>query len=131
MPQELLKLIQALETYRAKQAAVKKMPDKFTVSEFVELMDQMFSDVESDDKDEVSEPLTQSFIQHQGSYKVLSLDGTLTALDLASTDLVQVTKNSISIVWPHTSIDFTLAPNKGSASISKEEFHKLAEFVTQ
>ncbi len=130
MPHELLKMIQALETYRTKPQVEAKMPDKFTVGEFVEMMDQMFG---NDEPKEKSSPAsaTPKYIQHQGSYKVVSLDGTITAMDIASTDLVQVTKDTISLVWPHTSIEFTTIPGEEHSTISKEEFRKLADFVTQ
>lgn len=129
MPQELIKLIQALETFKAENAPKQSLPDKFTVGEFIEMMDALFSSKDEDKPTPAEQK--QEFIQHQGSYKVLSLDGTLTAMDIATTDLVQVTKDSIDLVWAHTTIDFTTQPNKGRASISQEEFLKLAEFVAQ
>lgn len=126
MPQELLKLIKALETYRAERSPEKTVPDTLSVSEFIEMMEQLLN---SDEPPVPADP--PKFNQHQGSYKILSLDGTLTAMDIAATDLVQVTKDSVSLVWPHTSIDFTTIPGKGRASISQEEFLRLAEFVSQ
>jgi hypothetical protein len=129
MPQDLLKLIQALETYRAEQSAEKKMPDNLTVGEFIEMMSQVFS---SDEPEETPAPPPAKFQQHQGSYKILSLDGTLTAMDIASTDLVQVTSDSIKLIWPRNHIEFSTVADKSRASIiSQEEFRKLAEFVSQ
>lgn len=130
MPQELMKLIQALEIFKAENAPKQSLPDKFTVSEFIEMMDTLFSD-KNEDKPTPAEEPKQEFIQHQGSYKVLSLDGTLTAMDIAATDLVQVTKDTIELVWAQTAVDFTTQPNKGHSTISQEEFLKLAEFVSQ
>jgi hypothetical protein len=130
MPQELLKLIKALETYKAENAMPQALPDKLTVCEFIEMMGELLGEKPAAERPAPAEQ-KQEFIQCQGSYKVLSLDGSITAMDIASTDLVQVAKDYIQVVWPHTSVDFTLEPDKGPASISKEEFLKFAEFVAQ
>ena len=131
MPQELIKLIQALETFKAESTPKQPLPDKFTVDEFIEMMDDLFSNKKEDAPVEEHPAEAPKFIQRQDSYKVLSLDGTLTAMDIASTNLVQVTKDTIKLVWPHTTVDFTLEPGKGDTSIGLEEFLKLAEFVAQ
>jgi hypothetical protein len=130
MPQELLNLIKALETYKAENTEQQALPDKLTVCEFIKMMGELLGEQPATEQSAPAEP-KREFNQRQGSYKVLSLDGSITAMDIASTDLVQVTGSTIQVVWPHTAVDFTLEPGKGPTSISKDEFLKFAEFVTQ
>ena len=129
MPQEILDLIKAVNTYRLEQEA---LHDGITLKEFINMMNKA---EEKQEKPRVKcnkaacKPSTQ-YVQDIGSYKVVSMDGTVTALDIAATDLVQVGKDTIKLVWPHTVTIFTTISKEesGSSYISQAEFVNLAEF---
>jgi len=127
MPQDILDLIKAVNTYRLEQEA---LHDGITLKEFVIMMNKVG---EKQEKPKVNcnkagEKPSPQFVQNIGSYKVVSIDGTITALDIAATNLVQVGKDTIKLVWPHTAIIFTTISEEGAGYINQAEFDNLAEF---
>lgn len=129
MPKEILDLIRAVNTYKAEQEA---LHEGITMKEFLAMMDEAAKEEAPKAKccKEKAETAPE-FRQHQGSYKVVSMDGTITAMEILSTDLVQVRKNEITLVWPTNEIRFTTDKEGTDAYISQEEFIKLAEFCLQ
>jgi hypothetical protein len=122
MPKELLELIKAVNAY--KEDCRREIEDNISVRDFMAMMDGLTADHEEPKK-------PTEYNQNAGSYKVRSLDGTVTAVDIYSTDLAQVRKDVIHLVWPHTHIEFTTTADGGHYRISQEEFDKLAAFVLQ
>lgn len=135
MPKELLELIKALNAYKEQEQ--KEIQDDISMHEFIAMMDKAFKEGTTKSKcckgpEQKPAPNPAfNFSQQVGSYKIISLDGTISALEISSTDLVQVSKDEIELVWPHTRIRFTTRPNEGCSSVSQEEFIKLAEFCLQ
>lgn len=123
MPRELLEFIRAINA--AKEKGIK--PEDLTLKELKKFL-------EGEEETIVAKNKTYEPDQIFTSYKVRSLDGSLTALDLSTADLVQynATDDHIDVVWPHTSVRFsTNGDTDGPEQVSKEEFRDLLNFIAR
>lgn len=123
MPRELLDFIRAVNA--AKEKGIK--PENLSLKE-------LFKFLEGEEEAIVAQNEDYEPDQLFTSYKVRSLDGSLTALDLSTADLVQynATDDHIDVVWPHTSVRFSTNEDaKGPERLSKEEFRDLLNFIAR
>ncbi len=103
MPKELLDLIKSLNEFKKQES----------IDDFEEFLQS------------INKPREPEFTQYSESYKVRHLDGTITVMDLRSVDLAQIKSHSILLSWDSNEIELTLE------AIGKDEFKRLADFLTQ
>lgn len=126
MTPELLSFIKAVNIARERKVAIESLTLK-------DLMD-FLQDSEDSSEEIVTDATGYKPEQAFSSYKARSLDGSLTAIDLSTCDLVQynASNNTIDVVWPHTSVQFTTNKDAdGPARVSKEEFSNLLNFIAR